>query len=279
MIKPLLISKAGSPNHKPAENHAGGLNPKQAAMAAAKEAAKKSTESAHAFLIRYIPASECKDRNRIVFDDSGSMCNQIENAKRGVVEFLRNCIPNQTSVAIHFMESKPDLHLQSDLVALGNALLEKSLHGGGTPLFRTLKRALKATPKLTRLIAFTDGNPSDELNPETDSEMTGYWHDSHADSWIQSADVIIKLAHAINATDDPHCSFPIPIDTVFFGDARYSQREMELLKYLSEMTGGFFLHFDPTKPNIWKQMKYLSPAKRLMLTSPDFRAQVEKGEG
>jgi hypothetical protein len=203
------------------------------------------------------------------------MCEQIENAKRGVVEFLRNCIPNQTSVAIHFMETKPDLPLQSDLVALGNALLEKPLFGGGTPFFNTLKKALEATPKLTRLIAFTDGSPTDRLNPDTDSELTDYWHDSHRYSWTESADIIIKLA---NATDDPSCSSPVPIDTVFFGNARYCQEEMNLLKYLSEKTGGFFLHFDPNKPNIWKQMKYLSPAKRLMLTSPDFRAKVERGE-
>jgi hypothetical protein len=276
MSNPLAISKTGNSNYKP--KNSTGLNPKQAAMAAAKEAAQKAAGASPAALIRYIPAAECKDRNRIVFDDSGSMCDQIKDAKRGVVEFLRNCIPNQTSVAIHFMETKPDLPLQSDLVALGNALLEKPLHGGGTPLFKTLKTALEATPKLTRLIAFTDGSPSDRLQPETITDQVNGWNDGRTDFNYQSADVIIKLAHAIGTTDDSHCSFPIPIDTVFFGDSRYNQREMKLLKYLSAETGGFFLHFDPTKPNIWKQMKYLSPSKRLMLTSPDFRAQVERGE-
>lgn len=276
MSNPLTISKTGSSNYKP--KNSSGLNSKQSAMAAAKEAAQKAAGTAHVALTRYIPAAECKDRNRIVFDDSGSMCGQIENAKRGVVEFLRNCIPNQTSVAIHFMETKPDLPLQSDLVALSNELLDKPLHGGGTPFFNTLKKALEATPKLTRLIAFTDGSPSDYLKTEIDSELTDYRYAFHRNNWFESADIIIKLAHAIGATDDPHCSFPIPIDTVFFGDARYTQKEMELLKYLSEQTGGFFLHFDPTKPNIWKQMKYLSPSKRLMLTNPDFRAEVEKGQ-
>ena len=276
MSNPLTISKTGNSNYKPKSST--GLNPKQIAMAAAKEAAQKAAGTSHTAIIKYIPAAECKDRNRIVFDDSGSMCDQIENAKRGVIEYLRNCIPNQTSVAIHFMETKPDLSLQSDLVALGNALLEKPLHGGGTPFFNTLKKALEATPKLTRLLAFTDGSPTDRLKPDSDTELTNYWHDSHANSWTQSADIIIRLAHAIGTTDDSHCSFPIPIDTVFFGDSRNNQREMELLKYLSKETNGFFLHFDPNKPNIWKQMKYLSPAKRLMLTSPDFRAQVERGE-
>lgn len=278
MNNPLMISKTGSSNYQP--KNSGSLNPKQAAMVAAKEAAQKADSSVHAALIKYIPAAECKDRNRIVFDDSGSMYGQIENAKHGVVEFLRNCVPNQTSVAIHFMETKPDLPLQSDLLALSNELLDKPLRRGGeTPFFNTLKKALEATPKLTRLIAFTDGSPTDVLKAETDSELTDYRRDLHRNSWFESADIIIKLAHIIGATDDPHCSFPIPIDTVFFGDAWDSQREMELLKYLSEKTGGFFLHFDPTKPNIWKQMKYLAPSKRLMLTSPDFRAQVEKGEG
>lgn len=237
------------------------LNPadaKRAAMAAVKSAAHASTgKEPVAAIIKYLPPSECPDRNRIVFDDSGSMKGEIEHAKQGVVEFLRNCIPNQTSVAVHWMNTKPEVELQSDLVKLGAEILERQLSSGGTPLFNTLKKALEAKPVLTRLIAFTDGSPTDALDPEDTKS-------------IHSADVIIKIANAVGGEK---C---IPIDTVFFG-SKHKIQEIELLKYLSDHTGGYFLHFDPSKPNIWKQLKYLAPVNRLMLASASFRAEVEKG--
>ena len=248
------------------------LNPadaKRAAMAAVKSAAHASTgKEPVAAIIKYLPPSECPDRNRIVFDDSGSMSREIEHAKQGVVEFLRNCIPNQTSVAVHWMNTKPEVELQSDLVKLGAEILERQLSSGGTPLFNTLKKALEAKPVLTRLIAFTDGSPTDALDPEDTKSIQDSWNTRG--NWLISADVIIKIANAIGGEK---C---IPIDTVFFG-FKHKIREIELLKYLSDHTGGYFLHFDPSKPNIWKQLKYLAPVNRLMLASASFRAEVEKG--
>ena len=247
-------------------------NPKNAVAAkrAAIEARKASTASAGtnpSAIVRYIPPGECPDRNRIVFDDSGSMGGYIYDAKRGMIEYLRNCIPNQTSVAIHFMNSTAcDTQLQSNLLELAANMQEMNLRSGGTPFFNTLKKALEATPTLTRLIAFTDGSPTDELSAEESTEMSSRWDTSSA--WISSADVIIKIAMSIGAG--------IPIDTVFFGsDGR--QREIELLKYLSSKTGGYFLHFDPAKVNFAQAFKYLAPVNRLMLSSASFRAQVESG--
>ena len=270
----LSISKSGQSNHK--TNNP--VDAKKAAMAAAKEAAQKAAgkEPAAGAMIKYIPPGECPDRNRIVFDDSGSMAGEIENAKRGVVEFLRNCIPNQTSVAVHFMNTSPEIDLQSDLVKLGAEISEKSLSSGGTPFFNTLKKALEAKPVLTRLIAFTDGSPTDQLKPESDnsSELQTFY--SSKDSWTRSADIIIKIAKAIGEQSASKKCFPI--DTVFFGNASWNKEEMDLLKYLSSQTGGFFLHFDPSKPNIWKQLKYLAPVNRLMLASESFRAEVERGK-
>jgi hypothetical protein len=249
-------------------------NPKNAvdAKRAAIEARKASTAPAGvnpSAIVRYISPGECPDRNRIVFDDSGSMGGYIEDAKRGMIEYLRNCIPNQTSVAIHFMNSTAcDSQLESNLQRLAADIREMNLRSGGTPFFNTLKKALEATPTLTRLIAFTDGSPTDELRAEESTEMSSRWDTSSA--WTTSADIIIKIAMSTGTG--------IPIDTVYFGGSiEYERREIDLLKYLSSKTGGYFLHFDPAKVNFAQAFKYLAPVNRLMLASASFRAQVESG--
>ena len=111
---------------------------KRAAMDAAK-AASKGTSAESAALERYISPDKCPDRNRIVFDDSGSMGGQITNAKKGVVEFLRNSIPNHTAVAVHFMNTREwSTALRSDLPLLGKDIEEASLVSGSTPFFNTM---------------------------------------------------------------------------------------------------------------------------------------------
>jgi hypothetical protein len=263
----LTINNSGQSNNKTTD-------PKKARIEAARAAAAAASSSnSNAALVKYIPASECPDRNRIVFDDSGSMSGSIDDAKKGVVEFLRNCIPNQTAVALHFMNSG-QLELQSDLVSLGNTLLERSLTSGGTPFFNTLKQALESKPVLTRLIAFTDGAPTDVLAAETDAEIERFRFSQEPNSWRMSADIIIEISLAIGG-GTKH----IPIDTVYFGaDDKYTSTNITLLKYLSEQTGGYFLHFDPSIPNIFKQLKYLTAGNRLMLASESFRAEVERGK-
>lgn len=248
--------------------HAG--DAKRAAIEAARAAANNNAAS----LVRYQEPGRCPDRDRIVFDDSASMIGQFDNAKKGVIEFLRNCVPNQTSVAVHFMNTKTwSTSLRSDLPDLGVEIQELSLANGDTPFFNTLAQALKATPTLTRLIAFTDGAPTDFLRPDEDSELQSRYNGRIRSSWIASADIIIKIAHA---TGGETC---IPIDTVYFGvDDSWSKAQIELLKYLSFKTGGYFLHFDPAKVNFAQAFKYLAPVNRLMLASESFRASVESGE-
>jgi hypothetical protein len=242
---------------------------KRAALEAAKAASATSTGKKDA-LIRYILPADCPDRIRIVFDDSGSMSGQVTNAKSGVVEFLRNCIPNQTSVAVHPMCTTTwDTSLRSDLPQLGRDVEECRFYLGGTPFFNTLKKALEATPTLTRLVAFTDGSPTDYLRAEQENELDTYWRNK--DEWHSSAGIIIKIAKNTGAG--------IPIDTVFFGVANeWTKRERVLLKYLSDSTGGFFMVFDPTKVNFRTAFKYLAPVNRLQLTSGSFRAAIERGE-
>ena len=245
--------------------YAVGVDAKKAAIEAAR-GAKAQNDSA---IMRWINPADCPERNRIVFDDSGSMGGYIEDAKKGVVEFLKNCTPNQTAVAIHPMNSE-EMKLQSDLIQLALDVQAKRFKSGGrTPFFNTCKIALEAKPVLTRLVAFTDGSPTDRLQSEEgESAIRDYYQ---RDFWHDSADIIIKIAK--NTVPDK----VIPIDTVFFGDVR-STNEIALLKYLSESTGGIFLHFDPAKINFKTAFKYLAPVFRAQLTDGNFRAAVERGE-
>lgn len=242
---------------------------KRAAIEAAKARAA-GTRAEDAKLIKYCPPGECADRIRIEFDDSGSMLGQIDNAKRGVVEFLKNCIPNQTAVAVHYMNSTAcSTLLRSDLPQLAEDVKEAYLRSGGTPFFNTMKRMLEATPRATRLVVFTDGAPTDELQAEIGDEvLAGLWG---SDRWRASADIIITISKSQAPA--------IPIDCVYFGsDIEYTQHQISLLKYLAEQTGGFFMVFDPAKMDFARGFKYLAPINRLRLTDGSFRAALERGE-
>lgn len=231
-------------------------------IAALKAKVAKPEDAALAKHPTYIPASECFEKIRIIFDDSSSMGHtEMENAKKGIVEFIRNCIPNQTAIAIHFLnlgnkdsqfERKqlalvtPLLQaptLESNLIKVASAIDNPKLGSyGGTPLFQTLLSTLKSTPQATRLIAFSDGCP-----------------DGHKDE-----DATIALAKELK----------IPIDTVFLG---YSTEGEELMKSIADRTGGIYLHFKEGS-SFKSSFKYLAPGQRLMLTDGNFRARVERGE-
>ncbi len=265
----------GVGNFKPPAN---ALDAKKAAIEAARNAAAASKQAAlgsgaenTSAVMKYIRPAECSDRIRIVFDDSGSMSGQITNAKQGVVEFLRNCIPNQTAVAVHFMCTKTwSTALRSDLPLLGSDIEEAQLTLAGTPMFNTMLKAVKESPLLTRMVVFTDGSPTDQLNAEEESELQPFWG-SDRSTWIESANIIIKLCKQFGGEK---C---IPIDTVFFG-GEYAKAEMDLLRYLSDKTGGFFLHFNPAKVNFKTAFKYLAPVNRLMLSSGIVREEIESGK-
>ena len=238
------------------------IDAKKAAINAAKASAASAAGKDTTALAQFIPPGKCSDRIRIVFDDSGSMGGYVKDAKKGVVEFLRNCIPNQTSVAVHFMNTTAwDTALNSNLLELAASIEEVSLSSGGTPFFRTIKQALTDSPTLTRLVVFTDGAPTDSVHGGEYNEFG---------SWTASANVIIKLAKELSPD--------VPIDTVYFGaDNEWNQLELKLLKYLAAETGGYFLHFDPQKVNFATAFKYLAPTNRLQLASSSFRAEVESG--
>lgn len=237
---------------------------KKAAIEAAKAKARPQAEDGA--IIKYVAPSETKDRIRIIFDDSGSMMSEIENAKDGVVEFLRNCVPNSTAVAVHFLcthsEDASRLEqLATDLPSTALVLKNTHLSLGGTPLFTTMNRVVEQE-LTTRMVVFSDGGPTDNiLPPESRNSPTD-------NVWFKNADVII--AKAIEKK--------IPIDTVFFGNGGYNKEEIALMKYFAEKTGGYFLHFDPKKVNFSTAFKYLAPVNRKMLASASFRAELEAGK-
>jgi len=237
---------------------------KEAAAKAAREAATaaKAAKSGESHTpTKYVSPDACSDRTRIVFDDSYSMSDHIKDAKDGVVEFFRNCIPNQTACAVHFLDTddpeKLLSSLQTNLPALGGELLDFKLAMGGTPLYTRMNEVIQL--QLTRMVAFTDGSPTDthHLVPYKGNEEN------------QFADADVIIAKAVEKK--------VPIDTVFFGSAN-STKEIELLKYFAEKTGGYFLHFDPAKVNFATAFKYLAPVNRLMLASESVRKEIESGK-
>jgi len=232
---------------------------KLAAMKAARQAAQVKPDA----LAKWISPAEARNRDRIIFDDSASMGSEIENAKTGTVEYLRNCPPNQSAVAVHFLNTQDEelASLNSNLMQVAERLKAKSLKSGGTPLFSVTMKALNTGPTLTRMIIFTDGEPTDSL-VEYDSR-------AEKEDLLRNADIVIARANELKA----------PIDTVYFGpDAEYNQRAIKFLKYLAEKTGGYFLHFDPAKVSFAKAFKYLAPANRLMLASESVRREIESGK-
>jgi Mg-chelatase subunit ChlD len=217
----------------------------------------------------FVKPEEAKNRIRIVFDNSGSMSTFVTlsnknstrmiEAKKGVIEFLRNCTPNKDAVAIHMLNNYyrdnyeetamviSDLitkaELCSDLIRLASAVDNPELTPtGGTPLFECLESTLEAEPRATRIVAFSDG----EANSTT------------------KMGVVIALA----------IRYKIPIDTVFFGSYASST-----LKELAEATGGIFLAFDPAKGVSFAiSFKYLTEGNRKMLMNAEFKAKLERGE-
>lgn len=173
-----------------------------------------------------------KDKIRIGFDDSGSMIGQtIKDAQDGCIEFMKNCEVNKAAVAIHpfCVDSIP---LDTNLPKLA-ALIPMIGATGGTPMFETLEQMQEASPKATRYILFTDGQPNN----------------------ITSKESCIKRA----------IEEKTPIDTVLIGHK--NSPEATLMKEIADRTGGIFLVFERGKANFKSAFKYLSPGLRLQLTN------------
>lgn len=234
--------------------------------------AKKAEEAKQALLkkdnsdkpFEYAAPEKAINKNRIIFDDSGSMSGQkIVDAQDGCIEYMRNCQINDTAVAIHPMnygrkgsyyseDSQTDLtRLTTNLPAL-SVLVRDIRATGGTPLFHTLNEAAMTDPKANRYIVFSDGEPDE--------------HGSFVDETIAK----------IKAQE-------VPCDTVLITDTYSQMSEAHpacvLMKRLADGTGGIFLIFDRTKVNFKQAFKYLAPTLRLQLAaSTDMQKALQEGK-
>ena len=208
-------------------------------------------------LLKDFDALKYPERIGIIFDNSGSMAgNPIEQAKKATDEFLKVCNPQTTCVAIYSFAEKV-LPL-TNLFAILSVEKEAFKADYGTPLYSTLYTLLNQEA-ITRAVVFSDGSPTDS-NPLNTLTPFSELKDPNISSTV---DVIQKYIDA-----------KIPIDTVFIG---HYESTAGLLQDISAKTGGVFLHFK--EGSIFSEaFKYLAPSFRAMLTNPEIKARIEKGE-
>lgn len=246
---------------------------KEAMLKAAREKAALASQANKAAIIKYGPPEGMKDKLGLIFDDSGSMQSYISQVKDAHVEFFRNCPPNQTAAWVRMLcAHNPQLEkLNSDLIELARLVTEARVGLGGTPLFTKMLEGLNSEPRINRMIVFTDGSPTDKLLPYSD-----YPEENPAQE--QQTGLGIYYRTDANIIVDKAIAEGIVIDTIFFGSEEYHSREIALLKYLAERTGGYFMVFDPKKVDFRKALKYLAPVNRLMLASESVRKDIQEGK-
>lgn len=224
-------------------------------------AAKKAAFSSSAPLAESKPApktpsspKEAIDRIGIIFDDSASMIanNKLEDAKEGVVEFLRSCNPETTAVGVYTLNYK-GLPLSIDLPSL--ALQVKDLRAiGSTPILSKLRAMLGC--KLSRVVLFSDGEPTD----------IRYEYASYVNRDVKDLCIQYKEKKLV-------------IDTVYIVDLHHPNMEARnFLIYLAEATGGVFLEFEAGKSSFRNSFKYLAPAYRALLADKSFVDKIQAGE-
>ena len=192
--------------------------------------------------ITYLAVSDpaIKDRLGIVFDDSGSMCGSlIQEAKDGVVDFLRNLVPNQTASAVYGMNGIR-FKLETNIPYIAGKIYEFEAEGS-TPLVSTTIQMLRDNSLLSRLIVFSDGQP-----------------DRH-----ETAELVAMCKER-----------KVPIDTVYIG-ADYDSA-IGFMRRLAEDTGGTFIHLKPGV-SMRSTFKYLAPAYRALLADKSFIENLQNG--
>lgn len=188
--------------------------------------------------------SKFEHKLALIFDDSGSMSGRaIEDAKKGVEAFIHSLNTRNTAIAIYPLCTMKQ-PLTNDL-----ALLYAYVIGieatGGTPIMEKLKEVLE-DKQTNRIILFSDGCPN------------------HAEGYD---DIVARLKLG-----------SIKVDTVYIGiESNVSWGGSSFMHKLAEDTGGIYLHFDDSTM-FGKSFRYLAPAFRGLLESPEMRRRVEKGE-
>lgn len=212
-----------------------GFKPPLSGLAAKKAAAATELANSRATkTFEELTANDMEHRIGIVFDNSGSMHDQIADAKAGCEEFLRSCVKDKTSVALYPFNA--EYPLMKNLPACA-VLISRFKAECGTPLIQTLKRMFEQN-NLTRAIAFSDG---------------AFGIDTSQYEYIVGRG--------------------IPVDTVFIG-ADYDVTAIKQMEKLAKDTDGIFLHFKKGASNFRTSFKYLAPVNRHMLADKSFVEKI-----
>lgn len=199
------------------------------------------------------------NRLGLVLDDSASMGQQgMEDAHKAVQGFTANCSPMDTSIAVYPLNaSRKQLTCDFDLV---NMYVNGIWATGGTPIYGTLSTLIE-TESITRAVVFSDGDPTDSSCLEIESNSA-----FHYGGWTKN--LAPETIKKFNAKESP-------IDTIYIGDA--GTNGYKEMKELARLTNGTFIHFKDTA-SLSSGLKYLAPKYRALLSNPEIKAKIERGE-
>ena len=182
------------------------------------------------------------NRLGLVFDDSGSMHDSMEQAHLAVDTFIKNCNSADTAIALYPL-NKEAKSLTNNFATVG--LYAATITAtGGTPLYTVLQKLLESE-NISRAIAFSDGSPTDKSNYGFEDECSA---DNH------------------QKTINLYTAKKIAIDTIFIGTKDSSG--YTTMQSIALATGGIFLHFTDVSV-LAKSLKYLTPAYRYMLENAE----------
>lgn len=234
---------------------------------------------------KFVEPAQAIERIEIIFDNSGSMSGQaITDAKEGVTEFMKACVPNETAVRITPLNSTYGVGNEVIKFTCNLPTIAAKLAGmtadGGTPLYAKLKSALtRISTDLnpSRIIAFSDGSATDGWarrdGGEYETTETGGYKLKENQPTTDSETHIAVVAMA------KQCE--INIDTCLIWDGGGNKEDApayRTMKAIADDTGGVFILFEKGKCDFKRGFKYLTKGNRLLLMDDNFKRKLEAGE-
>lgn len=236
---------------------------------------------------KFVSPEQALERVEIIFDNSSSMGTQaLRDAKEGVTEFMRACIPNETAIRITPLNvdysGASVIKFTCNLPVIA-AELEKYRSTGNTPLYSKLKFALDHDDRrhndlfASRIIAFSDGDATDGYarraggEYETTEEGGYRLKPNQATTDSDTHIAVVSEAKALN----------VAIDTCLIWDGRGEKEDSKAyrtMKALADDTGGVFILFEKGKCDFRRGFKYLTKGNRLLLMDNNFKNKLEAGE-
>lgn len=213
--------------------------------------------------LKTIDPKTIPNRIGIVLDDSGSMGhNGMNNVHSAVKGFTNNCNIRDTSIAVYPLNAgAKSLICDYDFI---NLYVSGIWDTGGTPIYEKLKSLIESE-EINRAVLFSDGEPTDSsILIEDTSDMP---------DTIKS--VFYKENKLAKKVINIYLEKEIPIDTIFIG--RENNQGYKEMQKIAELTKGTFIHFKDTT-SLSTGLKYLAPKYRALLSNPEIKARIERGE-